>query len=235
MTRDLKLTTLERLSHFHFRSKAETEESQPEIPTWALEVLPAPEKSTTPPTASRNSDQFDREAVQRGIAIHRLIEMMADVSAVDRLAFGLRWAKKLKLPPDLVSHLVVTLQQPDLQDLFGPEGQSEVTVHGTVEGLGLIHGRIDRLSITDGEVTLLDYKTNPHPPKSLGAEHGYTRQLARYVGLMAQAYTGYSFKAGVLWTQTGQVYWLSPAVLSQSLDDQRRAEALTGALIITTS
>jgi ATP-dependent helicase/nuclease subunit A len=173
--------------------------------------------------------------VQRGIAIHRLIEMMADVPALDRLAFGKRWADKLKLPATLVAHLSDALQQPDLKELFGPEGQSEVTVHGSVEGLGLIHGRIDRLAVTDTEVTVLDYKTNPHPPKNLSFDHSYTQQLARYAALMAQAYPGHSFKAGVLWTQTGRIDWLSPALLSQSLDDQRRAKALTSAPIITTS
>ena len=188
-----------------------------------------------PPTAARNSDQFDREAVRRGVAIHRLIEMMADVPASDRLAFGQRWATKLKLPNGLVAHLHDALLQPDLAELFGPNGQSEATVHGAVEGLGLIYGRIDRLAVTKTDIIILDYKTNPHPPNNLGADHSYTQQLARYAALLVQAYPGYSFKAGVLWTQIGKVNWLPPAVLSQSLDLQRSAQALTSASIITTS
>jgi ATP-dependent helicase/nuclease subunit A len=209
--------------------------SKPDIPAWALEPVADLPMPLLPPTAARNSDQFDREAVQRGIAIHRLIEMMADVPASDRLAFGHRWAAKLKLPNALVAHLQDALLQPDLAELFGLDGQSEVTVHGAVEGLGLIYGRIDRLAVTKTDIIILDYKTNPHPPNSLGTDHSYTQQLARYAALLGQAYPGHSLKAGVLWTQTGTVYWLPPALLSQSLDLQRSAQALTSASIITTS
>ena len=212
-----------------------TPNSGEEIPVWALAPLPQPLRPLLPPTAPRNSDQFDREAVQRGIAIHRLIELMADAAPKDRLKLGQHWAARLKLPPDVVAHLSDVLQQPDLQLLFGPDGQSEVTVHGSVEGLGLLHGRIDRLAVTNTEITILDYKTNPHPPKVLGFDHRYTQQMAFYAALMAQAYPGHSFKAGVLWTQTGRIDWLSPALLSQSLDDQRRVKGLTSSPIITTS
>jgi ATP-dependent helicase/nuclease subunit A len=211
-----------------------TPDLKTEIPPWALQPVELRIRSQLLPTASRNSDQFDREAVKRGLAIHRLIEMMADVPKPERQIFGERWAAKLKLPVTLAAHLNHSMQQEDMSDLFGPDGQSEVTVHGKVEGLGQIHGRIDRLVITPGAVTILDYKTNLHPPKTLDANHSYTQQLARYAALLAQAYPGHALKAGLLWTETGQVSWLSAELLSQSLLQQRQAQVLTQAPIITT-
>jgi ATP-dependent helicase/nuclease subunit A len=215
--------------------ETEALQSKTEIPAWAIQPLAHKQQATQTPTAPRNSDQFDREAVQRGIAIHRLIELMADAPAADRLALGQRWAAKLDLPDSIAIHLNRALQLPNLQKLFGLDGQSEVTVHGIVDGLGVVHGRVDRLAVTADEVMVLDYKTNRIPPLDLGVDHPYTQQMSRYTALLSQAYPGHSLKAGVLWTQTGRVYWLSPALLTQSLDQQRQLQALTRDPIITTS
>jgi ATP-dependent helicase/nuclease subunit A len=203
------------------------------IPQWARQPVVSTPKPLPPLAASRNSDQFDRAAIQQGIAIHRLIELMADAPTAERLKVAERWAQKLHLPIAIAHHLDSALNEPTLQPLFGPDGQSEVTVHGEVAGLGVIHGRIDRLAVSPKELILLDYKTNRQPPQDLKIDHPYTQQMAKYAALMAQVYPGHLVKAGVLWTQTGQVYWLAPLLLSQSLDHQ--IQALTGAPFVTTS
>ncbi len=205
------------------------------LPDWLSTSVPTAHRSTLPLQASRNSDAFDRAAIAAGIATHKLLEMMADVAVENRLAAGLRWAKRLQLPDDLVPHLSDALQNTELRPLFGPDGQSEVSIEGKVEGIGRVSGRLDRLAITADTIYLLDYKTNRVPPSALGAQHHYIRQMARYVALLSAAYPGLAVKAALLWTQTGRVMWLNPALLSQSLDEQRLSQALTPAPMITTS
>jgi ATP-dependent helicase/nuclease subunit A len=207
----------------------------PDIPAWATTPITPRARPAAVNLASRNSDQFDRKAIAFGVATHRLLEVMADVAPILRLDLGLRLAKRLQLPADLVRRLHDTLHHQDLGPLFGEHGQSEVSLDGTLAGLGRINGRLDRLAITPEAIYLLDYKTNQHTPSHVGPSHPYARQMARYSALLALAYPALPIKAALLWTQSGQLMWLEPLLLSQSLAEQRQSQGLTPSLVITTS
>jgi ATP-dependent helicase/nuclease subunit A len=153
---------------------------------------------------SRNSDAFDKKAVEEGIAIHKLIEMMADCPLAERLEEGQRWAKRLKLDVSLVDRLHEVLQSPERAVFFGSTAQSEVSVGGA-DG---VNGRIDRMAVEDSKIYLLDYKTNRNPPRHLPPDHRYVLQMASYAALLRQAFPGHSVKAALLWTQTGAITWL---------------------------
>jgi ATP-dependent helicase/nuclease subunit A len=206
-------------------SKVEKPPGVQAIPDWATLPISSTLSAELPLTASRNSDAFDKRAVEQGIAIHRLAELMADASESERLGLGQRWAKRLKLDDSLVQRLHRALGHPELAELFGPEGQSEVGIEGRVEGVGPISGRIDRMVVSDGEIQLLDFKTNRNPPTSLDSGHAYARQMARYAALLGEAYPRHRIKAALLWTQTGGVTWLSEGLLSQALERSRQEMA----------
>ena len=104
--------------------------------------------------------------------------------------------------------------------MFGPDGQSEVSIDGVVPGLGRVTGRIDRLLIEQGVIHILDYKTNRNPVLRLAADHPYIVQMATYAALLQQAYPDHEVKAALFWTQSGAVSWLSRALLSQALDQR---------------
>jgi len=164
----------------------------------------------------KRSDNFDHAAIARGLATHRLVEMMADIDEDARLQHGLRWAKRLNLEDDLVQRLHDSLTSADLAPLFGADGQSEVTI----EAKGQRSGRIDRLAITPQAIYLLDYKTNRFPPETIAASHDYAKQMAGYAQLLSKAYPGLPIRAALLWTQTGKIHWISPDILSQSLEQE---------------
>jgi ATP-dependent helicase/nuclease subunit A len=191
------------------------------LPPWATTALPDRMLKPVLVAPPRNSDAFDRKAVEEGIAIHKLIEMMADIPPHNRLAEALRWAKRLKLASTTAEHLHRLLLLPELSVFFGKDAQSEVSL-GSAGGF---NGRIDRLMIADGCIYLLDYKTNRHPPNHVGREHPYARQMAGYARLLRQAFPDHDVKAALLWTQTGDVTWISREILSQSYDDGLEATA----------
>jgi ATP-dependent helicase/nuclease subunit A len=188
------------------------------VPDWAVTAVTPRLKIPVPLLASRDSDSFDRHAAAQGIATHRLIELMADAEAVKRVALGQVWAKRLGLPEDIVRRVDDMLGLPELRALFGPDGQSEVSIDGLVPRLGRVTGRVDRLAIGDGAIYLLDYKTNRRPLLEVPQEHPYARQMAAYAALLQQAYPDHVVKAALFWTQSGVVSWLSPALLSQALE-----------------
>jgi ATP-dependent helicase/nuclease subunit A len=191
------------------------------LPTWS--TTPLPKSKAKPPQlgASRNSDAFDKQAVEEGIATHKLIEMMADAPLAMRREEGTRWAKRLKLHLPLVDRLHMVLQHPDLAVFFNDEAQSEVAIGGA-NGFS---GRIDRMVVADDCIYLLDYKTNRHPLATIGPNHLYALQMANYAKFLKLAFPDHSLKAALLWTQTGAVTWISHTVLSQALERSPEATA----------
>jgi ATP-dependent helicase/nuclease subunit A len=202
-----------------WRDAAVTEKTEAvTIPLWATQTVVAELGKPLPLLPARDSDSFDRRAAEQGIATHRLIELMAEGNMTERGALGRAFAKRLGLPETVVQATEHLLDMPELKHLFGPQGQSEVAIDGTVPGLGRVTGRVDRLAIAADVIYLLDYKTNRSPPLTIPAEHPYARQMAGYVALLQQAYPGHVIKAALFWTQSGALYWLSSTLLSQALD-----------------
>lgn len=196
-----------------------------EVPEWATTTLPPQASPPEQWLAARDSETFDKEAVAKGVVTHRLIELMADVPATERLEIGRRWATKLKLDAGTAQTLAAQLDSPELEPFLRPEAQSEVSIEGRVPGLGEVSGRIDRLMIVDDCIYLLDYKTNRTPPATLSPQHSYAQQMARYAALLREAYPGHAVKAALLWTETGRVTWLSPELLSRALEEARKEMA----------
>ena len=195
------------------------------IPHWATTALPPLPPRAEILTASRSSDAFDREAVRLGVATHKLIELMVDTEPQRQVARGLDFARSAGLPEDLVHRVATVLALPELEHLFGPDGESEVGLEGHVEGLGRITGRVDRMAMFASTIWLLDYKTDSQPPLQLLPTHKHARQMARYAALLREAYPGYQVRAGLLWTRTGTVLWLPDETLSQALDQAEQETA----------
>jgi ATP-dependent helicase/nuclease subunit A len=186
------------------------------LPHWAVTALEPHQALPLLPT--RKPSSFDAEAAKRGIATHKLVELMVDAEPAERREVGLRVAESLTLEPELALHVAQVLAKPELAVFLEEAGQSEVTIEGRVPGLGHIVGRIDRLVILPDEIYLLDYKTDRQPPATLANTHPYVRQMARYGAALQAAYPRHRLKAALLWTQTGDITWLEPELLSRATD-----------------
>lgn len=92
--------------------------------------------------------------------------------------------------------------------VFAPDSRAEVPIVAVIprsEGSGpplRIAGQIDRLSITDDEALIIDYKTNRAAPRDLAAvAPAYLYQLAAYRLAVREIVPGKRVRAALLWTQ----------------------------------
>jgi ATP-dependent helicase/nuclease subunit A len=161
--------------------------------------------------AARRGTVIDAVAARRGLAIHRFLEKArsGDADGNERLA------RRLQLPQQVTEKLLGLMAEPAHAAWFGPEALIEAAIAGNIAGLPPIQGRVDRLSLGDALITVLDFKSGRRTPETLAEYHG---QMAGYVELLRLAYPGRRVRAALLWTQDG---WLEP------LDDAILADAIT--------
>ncbi len=177
------------------------------LPDWTRQMNSLPPHGVSTLHFARDENAFDSPAARQGIAIHRFFELAPHLPAAQRAAV----AKRLGLGEEIGKRLMALLDDPALAVFFGVESEAEVVISGG--GLGL--RRIDRLARRDGVIHLLDFKSGQRPVL-LGAEHGYVRQMADYAALLRDAYPGTDVRAALLWTQDGQLDWISADWLAQA-------------------
>jgi ATP-dependent helicase/nuclease subunit A len=100
----------------------------------------------------------------------------------------------------LAAETLAVLGDPAFGPLWGPNSLAEVPVVGRI-GPEAIAGRIDRLLVEEGRVTILDYKTNRPPPQRLQeVPPAYLEQMAAYRAALALVYPGREIRCLLLWT-----------------------------------
>ena len=197
-------------------SSGERDAPPPPIPDWAAtHVTPAmPAKARF--ISGRDERTVESEAARRGVAIHRILEILGDVPAQEREAMALRQAKNFGLIAADILGLLKFLSSPEATPFFAPGSAAEVDLHGTLPNGEKVNSRVDRLAESAEAIWLLDYKTGAR--QSLSPDHAYVKQMAKYAWLLRAAKPGQEVKAALLWTQTGELDWLSPEDLSRAVD-----------------
>ena len=96
--------------------------------------------------------------------------------------------------------MLAILGSADFAPVFAPGSRAEVDIAGRV-GANLVTGRIDRLTVTDDHVLIVDYKTSRTVPEGVGdVPDAYIGQLAYYRRILGQIYPAKTVEAGLLWT-----------------------------------
>ncbi len=147
-------------------------------------------------------------ARQRGILVHRLVELLAPHLPAKREESARRWlsqvAPKLSEPDiaSLLAPILTLLAAPQLERWFGPESRAEVALAGSValaDGTtSLVEARFDRLVIAPDWIGLLDIKTGL---RGDAVSEGILRQMALYRRLIATLYPGRQIDCALLWTR----------------------------------
>lgn len=178
--------------------------------------------------AQKGAFQNPQLALRRGTAIHKLLQMLPNIAADERRnkavtycrQFESRWTSS---DIDLICDQVFgVMDHPSYAPFFAEDARAEVSIMGTLK-IGdedrAVSGVIDRLSVKDDAVYLIDYKTNANPPQTLSeVPYVYIRQMALYHALVAPLYPNKPVKVALLFTST-------PALIE--LDEQTLAIALS--------
>ena len=231
-------------------TKPQQQSEQLPLPVWALKPAP-PERARPKLAPSRLAFGVEggAEALQpeqpplgplalsengryaRGRLIHVLLQHLPEVEPdaqerAARLFVAARGADlSQELRDEIVTETLAIVRDASFAPLFRPGSVAEVPIAARIGGYDL-EGQIDRLVEIDGELLILDYKTNRPPPTTIEeVAQAYIAQLAAYRTALKSLYPGRSLRAALLWTDRPRLM----DVPSTSLDEAERRLLNAGA------
>lgn len=149
----------------------------------------------------------DPDARQRGVIIHRLLELLPNVAEAQRADAAERFLSRElpKLDPAKIqtwsAEVLRVIHAPETAAFFGPNARAEVTISGQYQNIPVI-GTVDRFYVTDSELGILDFKTGTAADGTM--PEAYARQLQIYAKLLSEIYPGRAMRVGILWTASLQ-------------------------------
>ncbi|SDA94577.1 double-strand break repair helicase AddA [Mesorhizobium qingshengii] len=166
-------------------------------------------------------------AVMRGLALHKLLQMLPGIAEGERQSAaerylartGADWTQSER--GKALASVTAILADPRLGTLFAPSSRAEVAIMGSLEVKGKkrsISGKIDRLAVTSDTVSIVDYKTNRPAPASLAeVPPAYVLQLALYRALLQPLYPGRAIRAALLFTEAPRLIELPAGAMDDAL------------------
>jgi ATP-dependent helicase/nuclease subunit A len=173
---------------------------------------------------------------RRGIVIHRLLQLLPELppSARASRAKGLAAAMGLSATEAerAVDEVERVIAAPALAALYASGSLAEVPFAGRLGENGPeIVGRLDRLSVTDVEVIVADYKTNrPVPKDAASVPLAYLRQMALYRAALARAFPGRAVRCVLVYTDGPRAIELPAAALDRIISRVSAAPAAHGSV-----
>ncbi len=198
-------------------------------PAWLTQTA-APEEPDPPRPLAPSRPEGDAPSVtsplaggsnglRRGILIHRMLQLLADIPDTDRDKAARHFAQAQSAEftdaaqAEMVATTLEVLRTKEFGAVFGPGSRAEVSVAGTVGGT-VIAGQIDRLVVTDHDLLIVDFKTHRPPPKAEAQVPTlYMRQMAAYRGVIRAVYPDKPVRCALLWTDGPRLMPLSDAGL----------------------
>ncbi|AZN97447.1 double-strand break repair helicase AddA [Mesorhizobium sp. M9A.F.Ca.ET.002.03.1.2] len=166
-------------------------------------------------------------AVMRGLALHKLLQMLPGIAEGERRGAAERYLKRAGAQwPDAerdkaLASVAAILADSRFDQLFASSSRAEVAVMGSLEVKGKlrsISGKIDRLAVTSGRVSIVDYKTNRPAPAALAdVPPAYVLQLALYRALLQPLYPGREVSAALLFTEAPRLIELPAKAMDDAL------------------
>lgn len=166
-------------------------------------------------------------AVLRGLALHKLLQMLPGIAEPERQRAAERYLLRTGAdwPPSerekALASVTSILADVGFGQLFAPSSRAEVAIMGSLEIKGKkrsISGKIDRLAVTPDTVSIVDYKTNRPAPATLAeVPPAYLLQLALYRALLQPLYPGRTVKAALLFTEAPRLIELPAGAMDDAL------------------
>jgi len=163
----------------------------------------------------------------RGNLIHKLLEILPEFETGKRVDIAEKMlstykALSLEQKDQIISEVFAVLGAPEFAEIFAKGSRAEISLAGSAKGLPAdlyLNAQIDRISVTDDKVFIVDYKSNRPPPLTQeGVADIYWGQMAAYRELAKEIYPNHNIICALLWTD-------GPRLMV--LDDKRLDAALT--------
>ena len=194
------------------------------LPDW-LSPKADPEASTHPLRPSRLSRKRESGRVIEGRLAHVLLLMLPDIAPERRIAAAKAYldmhggALGAAARMALVTQVVSVIEAPDLAALFGPGSRGEVPLAGVLRRPGQAdapyNGRLDRLLVTETEVSIVDFKLGAAPALPSPA---HVAQLAVYRGALQPIYPTLPVRAALVYLDGPTMRPIEPEELKAALD-----------------
>jgi ATP-dependent helicase/nuclease subunit A len=147
-------------------------------------------------------------ALERGRAVHRLLEALAPLDAKVWSARANAFAATLMEDPDAAraaaEEAVRVRADPAFQHLFAGASQGEVSLRGLIPWQGRevdLVARVDRIVVEPSRVLIVEFKTDRAVPETAEqVSQGYVTQLALYARAAAALFPDRDVECAVLWT-----------------------------------
>jgi len=194
------------------------------LPAWSL--MPAPEEArparplapsalgVADLAASPPPDPAMRAAAERGRLLHGLFERLPAVRPADRAEAARRWLEGQGAADAqaLTDAALAVINDPAFAHVFSTEALAEAPLAGVVDGQ-VIAGTVDRLVVTDADVTVIDFKTGRRVPRDAQAVPDYHKaQMGAYAAVLAEIFPGRAVRAALLYSS-------GPSLIKLSADD----------------
>jgi ATP-dependent helicase/nuclease subunit A len=200
-----------------------------EAPAWLHEPAPREPSPSNPLQPSRPNidappalgpfDALDEHRFKRGLLIHKLLETLPTLAPPARHNAAWSWLAQPahglsdESQAAILYETLAVLDHPDFVDLFAPDSLAEVAISGVL-GDQVISARLDRLAVSESQVTVIDYKTNrPAPTEPGEVPESYLRQMALYRALLEQIYPAKGIRCVLLWTDGPHIMALNDDIL----------------------
>jgi len=172
------------------------------------------------------SDLGSSFAIARGLAMHKMLQILPDLPVQHRTAAADRYLARFSDWPAAEraaasASVFAILNDPQFAPLFSTASRAEVGIAGQISIRGVVRpvsGQVDRLAVTPGRVLIVDYKTNRPPPPDIDVvPEAYILQMALYAELLKSLYPDHSISAALLFTETPALIEIPPARLAAML------------------
>ena len=180
-------------------------------------IRPSDVAGISPPTFS--PAQTGAIRFRRGNLVHALLARLPDIAPAKRRAVARKFleASGWSEPAALVEETLAVLDDPAFAAAFAPGSRAEVDLLAELPGQWKgtrIHGRIDRLAITDDQVLIVDFKTNrPPPAHESQVPEVYLAQMALYRVGAQRLFPDRRVVCGLVFTDGPRLLQLSDVVL----------------------
>ncbi len=181
-----------------------------ERPAWLNQ--PAPQEARPPrPLAPSSIGQDDvanpppsaamAAAAERGRFLHALFERLPALMPAERRPAGAQWLAAEGADVGLVDVALRVIDDPQFTGIFAPDALAEAPVAGVVDGV-VIAGTVDRLSVGDTLIEIVDFKTGRRVPSSVDdIPLPHLRQMAAYAAVLSTIFPDHDVRASLLYSE----------------------------------